>query len=48
MTILGRLLPSAFDLGFNRLMQQIDEIVLPVFRSLVFFLGVHLIVLLSH
>lgn len=48
MTILGRLLPSGFNLGFNRLMQQIDEILLPVFRSLGFSLDAHSNVLPPH
>ena len=39
---------SAFGGGFNRWMQQIDKTVEPVFRSLVFFLVVHSIVLLQH
>jgi len=32
---------SASRLGFNRWMQQIGQIVLPVFGSLMFFSGVH-------
>jgi len=32
---------TGLDLGFNRWMQQIEQIALLVFGSLVFFLGVH-------
>jgi hypothetical protein len=36
----GQSSTTAFDGGFNRSMQQLDEIVQPVFRSLVFSAGV--------
>ena len=39
---------TVFGCGFNRWMQQIDEIVRPVFRSLAFSLDAHSIVSPRH